>query len=98
MVDREAVLRKRIEADYETIDRANRVLWGPDTDGQGGLAALSSLQADVLDATYLRDLPWRGVAQAVGFCQRTCQTLRDAALHSIDEHGLLALAAVAVDA
>lgn len=98
MVDREAVLRKRIEADYQTIDAANRVLWGPDMDGRGGLCALSSVQADTLDATYLRDLPWRGVAQAVGFCQRTCQTLRDAGLHNIDEHNLLALADVAVNA
>ena len=90
-MDRERMLRSRMEADYELIDRACVVLYGANQDGRGGVCAEASpVWADVLWWRYLADAKWSAVADAVGYSSRPCQQMCAQALEWIDEAGFMA--------
>ena len=89
-VGQEEMYRRRQEEDYELIDRATSLLYGPEQDGRGGLCAhLVPVYADVLCWRYLNDAPWRQVCRAVGYSPSQSQLLCRTALATIDDLGLL---------
>lgn len=94
MVAREQELRGRRERDYEIIDVACAVLYGPDS--RGGLAkATSTLWADTLWWRYLDGATWEETGRAVGYSPRQCYNIAAAALKAIDkDRSLWALAGI----
>jgi hypothetical protein len=83
-VDREARLNRRMEHDYDVIDRATVVLYGDDE--RAGLdGVMSPIWADVLWWRYLDGATWPKVAKAVNLSVRPCQIIRNQALAWIDE-------------
>ena len=87
LVDMQEALRDRQRADYELLDIACAVLYGPAN--EGGLAALvPTWWADVLWWRYLDGSTWEEVAAAVGYSPRRCYSVAQAALDTADAYGL----------
>ncbi len=88
-VDMESVLSRRMEDDYELIDRACTVLYGKDQDGRGGVCGeRGPTWADVLWWRFCAAETWRNVARSVGYSVRPCQEMCSQALAWIDESGI----------
>ena len=89
LVDREAALHKRIEEDYQLIDKAVAVLYGDELNG--GLASLApSWWADALDLYYIECLSWAKVGQKLGYSHDYARKCGQAGLDLIDANGLVA--------
>ena len=87
-MDMDAQLDARMEADYALIDRACRVIYGPDEDGRGGVAShFAPVYADVLWWRYCAAEDWRHVARAVDYSISQARMLASTALAWIDECG-----------
>ena len=87
MVDREGELHQRITRAYALLDQAHLVLFGNDLDH--GLASLCpGWWADVLWWRYCCASTWEETAQAVGYSERRCHQVANAALDICDAHGL----------
>lgn len=85
-VERERQLEARVDADYDLIDRATRVIYGPDEDGRGGVALhVGTLAADALWWRYCDDAPWKQVASALGSSVTTVQAAVTYALQWLDD-------------
>lgn len=88
--DREEALRVRMEADYDVIDLACSVLYGPEQDGRGGVSVLCGpLAADVLWWRYLDGATWDGVCAATGHSPSKCRKVAAAALSRMERTGAL---------
>ena len=88
MVDHEARLHARIEADWRVIDLASRVLWG--VGYEAGLAALvPAWWCDVVEYRWLHALPWARVADMVGYSEHRCWEVASAAMDVCDSWGVL---------
>lgn len=89
MLDARGRLEKRIEADYEIIDAANRVLYGRDG-VHGGLSAIvPAWWADLLWWHYLACETWGAAAEAVGTSERNAHYVALAALEAADANGMM---------
>ena len=86
MVDREGLLRERIEWDYRLIDFANEVLYG--MDGRSGLWALVGWRADALALHYLNDLTWSVTGSLLGYSEQYVWQQAQVALDTADAWGL----------
>lgn len=90
-LDREKLLRARMESDYELLDRAHALIYGADS--HGGIAAL--LGTDTADTMYWRYCAgetWPKVAKAVCYSQAWCYKAAATAHDMVDSlgfHGVL---------
>jgi hypothetical protein len=88
IIERERQLEARVDADYELLGRASRVLYGPAEDGRGGVAShVGTLAADALWWRYCADSQWKEVASALGSSVTTVQAAASYALEWLDETG-----------
>lgn len=84
-IDYEERMRGRIEADYELIDLACRVLYGEES-GKGGVEALmGSAVADCLSFRYVDARPWREVADLMGYSTGSEKRMRDLCQAGFDQ-------------
>ena len=85
MLDNEAVLRERQQADRALIDAACELLYGADR--RSGLYALVGWPADAIFHHYLALRTWDEVADMMGYSVRHVQTCVASALDYADSNG-----------
>lgn len=90
-VGQDARLEQRRKRDFELVDRACVLLYGPDQMGGGGLCAAeptdSETWADILWWRYCAAAAWDTVAYAMKRSVRPCQEHHARALEWMDETG-----------
>lgn len=84
-MDREGALERRMQDDYDMIDRGCLVIYGSD-EVRGLDSVVSPVWADILWWRYLDDAKWDYIAGVVDYSVRPCQLMRDQALRWIDEN------------
>lgn len=85
-VDTEDRLHRRMESDYAVIDQATAILYGPEQDGQGGVAeGCGMVHGDVLWWRWLADSPWKQVASVLALSRTTVQGMERAAFAWLDD-------------
>ena len=89
LVSREAMLHKRIEADYQLLDLAFEVCYGHDL-GEGLAALVPSWWVDALWMRYGDGWTWEAIGQSLGYSGRRCVDVVNAAIDAADAHGLTA--------
>ena len=87
LVDREAALHRRVEADYALLDRACEVIYGADND-HGIERGMGTRFADVVWHRSCGQGTWDEVAAATGLSRRSCVRYYDAAMDYVDSVGL----------
>lgn len=90
LVDREAELHGRIEADYGLIDAACAILYGHDGMSDGLASIAPPWWADAIYYRYLALRTWGEVAELVGYGTRHVQRCVSAAFDLMDAHGMAA--------
>ena len=85
LVDHGEMLARRQAEDYQLIDAACRVLYGPDD--RGGLYALVGWPADAIYHHYLALRTWDETARLMGYSVRHVQRSVDVALDLADANG-----------
>lgn len=88
-VDREAMLERRQQEDYDLIDLACEVLYGREQDGSGGLWSLVGWRADALWWHYLGGRTWAAVGDLLGYSEQYVWQQAQVALDTCDGWGLL---------
>lgn len=86
LVDMEAALRERQEADYALLDLACAVLYG--TGSHDGLWSLVGWRADAIAHHYLNGMTWAQVAELMGYSQRYLWDQVQMAMDVCDGYGI----------
>ena len=88
LMDREALLRSRIEEDERLLDTACQVAYGKGKAGGGVSALLGSAYADVLYFRYVLGEPWGTVARECMLSERTAREYANTAMDAVDAYGV----------
>lgn len=89
-LDLEALLSKRMEANYDYINDAYTLLYGISQLGDGGICYdMGSIYADLLQWRYLQCLTWDEVSERLLTPVRTLQQLEKEAFEFIDEENYI---------
>lgn len=89
LVDREAELHGRIEADYDLIDAACMVLYGRDGMSDGLSAIAPAWWADAVYQRYLAARPWPEVGYLMGYNVSHVRRCVNAAFELMDANGMV---------
>ena len=90
LVDREAELHGRIEADYDLIDAACMVLYGRDGMSDGLASIAPPWWADAIYHHYLALRPWVEVGELLGISKSYVSKQAYAAFDLMDANGMAA--------
>lgn len=89
-LDLEALLSKRMEANYDYINDAYTLLYGISQLGDGGICYdMGSIYADLLQWRYLQCLTWNDVSERLLTPVRTLQQLEREVFETIDEENYI---------
>ena len=94
VMDYEAMVRRRVQRDWDLIDEACCVIYGVEQDGTAGVnALLGSATADALWWRYCAAVKWQEVADKLDLSKNHCQHLCNVAFDMIDSLGVGAVKA-----
>lgn len=89
LMDYEAMMRARVQRDWDMIDEACSVIYGSSQDGTAGVnALLGSATADALWWYYCAAVKWREVSDKLDLSVSQCQRLCSVAFDMIDSLGM----------
>ena len=89
VMDYEAMVRRRVQRDWELIDEACAVIYGTEQDGTAGInALLGPATADSLWWYYCAAVKWREVADKLDMSVSQCQRLCAVAFDMVDSLGI----------
>lgn len=86
-MDYEERMRGRLQEDYAALDRANCILYGPESRSGGLESLMGSAVADCMWWRFCGAESWSGVADAVGYSKRQVQRLVNVGLDACDFFG-----------
>lgn len=87
-MDFEERYRRRLDEDYELIDRACDVIYGADQSTGGVGAILGAAYADALWWRFCAAATWPDVAEGTGMSVRWCKDAVGVAMDVVDSYGL----------